>query len=218
MFGCLRKLGCLTVLVAIAAAAYFYRDQWLHIVDRRVATRVAEDSVIWEPISDEGAARARRSVESLGRRSGPVFANVSPGDLTSFLYIALSKQLPRSADNVQAAVVGDRMYVRADVALDDFKSVDALGPLAGFLDKRATLQMGGTFDIVRPGLAQFLVEDVKIRDLALPQATIPRVLRQIRRGSVPDSVAENGLPLEVPTYIGDVRAGKGRVTIYKSVP
>jgi len=33
----------------------------------------------------------------------------------------------------------------------------------------------------------------------------------------PEGVAENGVPFEVPPYIGDVRIANGRVTLYKTV-
>ncbi len=216
MFGCLRRLGCLLVLlVAAAAAAWYFRDRipW----PERSAEDVARDSV-WEPITDEGAARARRAVQSLGAPNGPAFTTVRPGDLASYFFIALSRQLPPSADSISAAVIGERVYVRAIVALRDFKSLEGAGGFAGFLGDRETLKLGGRFDVVRPGLAQFLVEDVKLRELSLPRRMIPRLMREVRRGAVPDSVAENGLPFEKPPFVGDVRASKGRVTIYRATP
>jgi hypothetical protein len=217
MLGCLRKVGCLVLLAILAAAAWFSRESWWPRRAVEADSTATEPAIAWEPITEEGAARARRAVEALGRRSGPVFANIRPGDLASYLYIALSKQLPPSAENVEAAVVGDRVYVRATVALRDFKGVESLGPFASFLGERETMQFGGRFGIIRPGLAQFLIEDVKLREFTVPRAAIPRLLRQIRRGARPEGLAETGLPLEVPTYVGDVRAGKGQVTVYKTV-
>jgi hypothetical protein len=170
----------------------------------------------WEPVSDEAAARARRTIESLGKRSGPVFVNLAPGDLASYFYIALAQQLPPSADSIEAAARGNRMYVRAVISLDDFKAADALGPLAGFVGRRERLQMGGSFAIIHSGLAQFLVEDVRLGELPIPRGAIPKLLRQIRRGSMPPGVADNGLPFIVPTYLGDARIADGKVTLYKT--
>ena len=219
MFGCMRRIGCLVVVCIVAVAAYLMRDRWLPLIPRvgssAKATPVAGPA--WEPVSDEGAARARRTIESLGRRTGPVFVNLTPGDLASYFYIALSEQLPPSADSIEATAVGNRLYVRAVISLDDFKAADALGPLAGIMGRRERIQMGGVFATIRPGLAQFLVEDVRLGQLPIPTGAIPKVLRQIRRGTRPEGLSENGLPFVVPTYLSDSRVADGKITLYKAV-
>jgi hypothetical protein len=221
MFGCLRRIGCLVVLCIAGVAAYLMRDRWMPLINKNLpgsrTTTTATAGPTWEPVSDEAAARARRAVESLGRRTGPVFVNLSPGDVASYFYIALSEQLPPSADSIEATTIANRMYVRAVISLDDFKAADALGPLAGMVGRRERIQLGGTFAIIRPGLAQFLVEDVRLGELPIPRGAIPKVLRQIRRGTRPNGVVENGLPFVVPTYLGDARVADGKVTLYKTV-
>jgi hypothetical protein len=77
--------------------------------------------------------------------------------------------------------------------------------------------MGGTFAVIRPGLAQFLVEDVRLGELPIPRGAIPKLLRQIRRGTRPEGVSENGLPFVVPTYLADARVADGKVTLYKTL-
>src|SRR5687768_15663927 len=220
MFGCFRRIGCFFVLCIAAVAAYLMRDRWMPYLPRMgsSAPKAAEaDGPTWQAVSDEGAARARRTIESLGRRTGPVFVNVTPGELASYFYIALSEQLPPSADSIEAATIGNRLYVRALISLDDFKAADALGPLSGMLGRRERLQMGGTFAIIKPGLAQFLVEDVRLGQLPIPRGAIPKLMSQIRRGTRPPGVADNGLPFIVPTYLSDARVSGDNVTIYKAV-
>ena len=78
--------------------------------------------------------------------------------------------------------------------------------------------MGGTFALVRPGLAQFLVEDVRLGELPIPRGGIPKLLRQIRRGSMPPGVSETGLPFVVPPYVADARVADGKITLYKTTP
>jgi hypothetical protein len=221
MFGCLRRIGCLFVVCIAAVAAYLMRDRWMPLVPgldkitSRSSTTTASNET-WEPVSDEAAARARRTIESLGRRTGPVFVNLAPGDVASYFYIALAEQLPPSADSIEATTIGNRLYVRAVIALDDFKAADALGPLSGILGRRERLQMGGTFAIIRPGLAQFLVEDVRLGQLPVPKAAIPKLMRQIRRGARPEGLSENGLPFVIPTYLADARVADGKLTLYKT--
>lgn len=219
MFGCFRRIGCLVIFCIAAVAAYFTRDRWMPYLPRFVNTprnTAPAGGPTWEPVTDDGAARARRAIESLGKRNGPVFVNLEPGDLASYFYIALAQQLPPSADSIEATAIANRMYVRSVISLDDFKAADALGPLAGIVGRRERLQMGGTFAIIRPGLAQFLVEDIKLGELPIPRGAIPKVLRQIRRGSTPPGVSPNGLPFVVPTYLGDARVASGKITLYKT--
>jgi len=221
MFGCLRRLGCLFVLcIAAVVAAFLTRDRWMPLLSGADSsapeTAEAAAGPAWQPVSDEGAARARRTIESLGRRTGPVFANLTAGDLASYFYIALSEQLPPSADSIEAATIANRLYVRAVISLDDFKAADALGPLAGIAGRRERLTMGGTFAVVRPGLAQFLVEDVRLGQLPIPRGAIPKLMRQVRRGTLPPGASESGLPFVVPTYLGDARVSGDNITIYKA--
>jgi hypothetical protein len=222
MFVCLRRIVLLAVLCVAAVAAYLTRDRWIGYVpwlkSTPRSTTTAAGGPKWEPVTDDGAARARQAIESLGKRSGPVFVSLTPGDLASYFYIALAQQLPPSADSIQATTVGSRMYVRAVISLDDFKAADALGPLSGFVGRREPLPMGGTFALVRPGLAQFLVEDVRLGELPIPRGGIPKLLRQIRRGSMPPGVSESGLPFVVPTYVADARVADGKITLYKATP
>ena len=216
MFGCMKKIGCLLLLVVISATAWLTRDRWYRGSGSLAgADGPAAKAVVWEPLTPEGAERARVAVTSLAPRRGPSFANARPGDLAAYVFTGISKQLPPSAEDVRAAAIDDRLHVKALVRLSDFGGAKVLGPLAGMLSERDTVEFGGNFEVVRPGLAQFRVREIKLRQLKLPTGAIPRLLAQIRRGARPSGIADDGLPLEVPAYIGDVRVGQGKVTLYK---
>lgn len=217
--GCLRRIGCiiLVLLALVAAAAWYTRDRRYH---RGAAVGARDPNAVgveWEPLTPEGAERARTAVTSLGQRAGPVYANTRAGDLAAYLFTGLQRQLPPSAQDIRAAVIGDRLYVKALVNLADFGGAKVLGPLAGFLSERDTVTFGGNFELLRQGLAEFHVREIKLRQLSVPERAIPRLLAQIRRGARPEGVSDDALPLEVPAYIGDVRVGQGRVTLYKNV-
>jgi hypothetical protein len=221
MFGCLRRLGCFVILLLLlGAVAWFTRDRWYPRVRdwRAGAGAPAAPAVVWEPLTPEGAERARQAVASLDRKSGPAFASTRPGDISAYVFTGVARQLPPSAEDVRAAAIGDRLYVRSVVDLSDFGGGKVLGPLAGFLSERDTVQFGGDFAIVRPGLAEFRVREIRLRELSVPQRLIPRLIAQIRRGGRPEGVADDALPLVVPKHIGDVRVARGRVVLYKTVP
>ena len=57
----------------------------------------------------------------------------------------------------------------------------------------------------------------KVGYVTIPRAAIPRLLRKIERGDRPQGIADNALPLTVPSYIADVRIARGTITLYKDV-
>ena len=150
-------------------------------------------------------------------RRGPVYVTLRPGELGSYAFLSLSDALPPALQNAQTAVIGDRVYVRAVVGPGDLPGV-AGSALGGLITRRDTLRLGGTFDVLRPGQAQFRVRDVQVGRVPVPSALIPRLIGRVRRGAVPEGVAPDAFPVPVPDYIGDVRVGRGRVTLYKATP
>ena len=92
-----------------------------------------------------------------------------------------------------------------------------LGPLAGMLRDREPVEFGGTLDVVQPGLGEYHVKSVRIRDFSIPRPMIPRLIRSAQRGTRPPGIADDALPLQIPPYIADVRMKNGKVTLYKVV-
>ena len=221
MGSCLRSIGCLVLLVVLGAAGWLFRSQWEPVV-RRVATGSLSppdrSDVHWEPITAQGSSRARDAVDRLGAHSGPVFANVAPGDLASYVFDALTRQLPPSASDVEAAAIGEQLAIRADVRLADFGGPTSFGPVAGVLSDREPVQFTGTLAIAEPGLAEFRVTSMRIKDFAVPSAMIPRILQRMGHAPRPAGASPNGLPFVIPRYLADVRVHDGKITLYKTVP
>jgi hypothetical protein len=212
----MRAFGCLVLVGLAVAAGWIGHDRW---AARQAAVAAAADTtVVWEAVTAEGAERARRAIEALGQRTAPVFATLSPGDLSSYIFVALAKRLPPSAENIEAAVIGDQLHVRASVKLSDFGGAGALGPLAAFLSERETMQLGGSFHVLRPQLAEFEVAELRLRDFSVPSNIIPRLIRTFSRGARPEGVSDRALPLVVPEYLADVRIARGKVVLYRSAP
>lgn len=212
---CLARIGCLTVLCILAVVGWLTRDRWLPLVGYHTTNVAAAPT--WESLSDAGAERTRRALERLSQPKGPVFANLSGGDVASYIFRELSRQLPPSTDSVQAAVIGERLYLRASVKLDELGGAAVLGPLASFLGDRERIQFGGTFHVIHAELAEYAVKEIKLRELAVPQGMIPKLLAKIERGSRPVGVSTDGLPIVIPKFIGDIRVANGKVTVYKTV-
>jgi hypothetical protein len=215
MFGCLRRLGCLVLLALIAAVWYWYAR-----VEPARSGKTGSSYVAgaWEPLSQSNAVKGQRAVESIGQRSGPVFANLSASEAASYIFLAASKgQLPPSAQEISSSIIGDRLYVSTTLALNELGATKVLG-LAGMLSERDSVRLGGTMKVIRPGLGQFLVEDVKLGALNVPSALVPALVAEMRRGVIPAGVAKNGFPMPLPDYISDIRIANGRIIVYKNTP
>lgn len=216
----LKRLGCAAMLLVVAAALYLTRDAWLgRLTGRgRGVESASAATPTWQPLTAAGADRARSTLRRLAAPNGPLYATIQPGDLAAYILQELSRTLPKSADSVEAAAVGDRLYVRALLRTKDIGADDALGPIAALLGERERVQLGGTLRILRPALGEFQVKELRIRDFGLPSAVIPRIIREMSRGERPPELSPDGLPLRTPDYIGDVRVSSGRITLYKAVP
>jgi hypothetical protein len=223
MSGFLRKIGCLFIIILILGAVWFWyaRVESPSTVTIPVTTGSATTATSvasgWQPLTTTDAERGRVAVQSLGQQSGPVFANMTPAEAASYIFTVVAKQLPPSAKNAEAAIIGDRLYVRSDVELKDFGGAKSLGPLGMLLGDRDSVRFGGTINMLRPGLGEFLVQEVKLGRIDVPNALIPRLLSQMKRGKSVEGISQNGLPMVMPSYISDVRISNGRITLYKSV-
>jgi hypothetical protein len=214
MFGCLRRVGCVVILALLLVGAWYWYARVPTSASRK--TSAAGAPANWQPLSTANAERGRRAVESLGARSGPVFANLSASDAASFIFLAAARQLPPTAQNVSAAVIGDRLYVRGFVSIKELGAADVVGPLASLLGDRDTLQLGGVINVIQPGLGQFRVRDVRFGRLDVPPLVIPKLIARIRKGQIPPGIADDAFPMPLPPYISDVRIADGRITVYKN--
>ncbi|MDB4870911.1 MAG: hypothetical protein JWL97_1915 [Gemmatimonadales bacterium] len=224
MKGCIRRLGCLVLIIALVALWYWYARverpsaTTTTVSTTNAVTGASNTNTGWQPLTPADAERGRVAVEALARRSGPVFANLTPAEAASYIFLVVAKQLPPSARNAEASIVGDRLYVRSEVDLKDFGGSGQLGALGMLLGSRDSVLLGGTIHTLRPGLAEFQVQEVKLGKLEVPKSLIPRLITQMTHGKNKASgVSESSLPMVMPAYISDVRIANGKITLYKSV-
>jgi hypothetical protein len=219
MFSFLSKLGCLFVVLVFAALAWLTQDAWLPKVRARfTAAPPAVEEAKWEPLTAEGAARGRAAFEQLTEKNGPVYLNVSAGDFASFVLDSVMHGFGKGATGAEAIVRDDRLYLRAEVNVSDFGGPNALGPLSGMVNGRQELTVGGRLEVLKPGHAQFRVDEIAIGALKLPGAVIPKLITRIAMKERDGTIVTDAFPVRVPRTLGDVRVGKGRVTLYKNVP
>src|SRR5918992_4873079 len=197
---CLGRVGCLVMLALLAVIGWLTRDRWLHLVggsDGDDSAAIASREGVWQPLTAQGGERTRRALAELERPNGRPTVSVSAPDLGAYVYQELARQLPPSADSVEAMALGDQLHVRASVRLQELGGRDALGPLAAMLGDRERLQIGGNLRVARPGLGELVVRDIRVGQLPVPSAVIPRLLREVSRGERPAGISDRGLPLRL---------------------
>lgn len=209
--GCLFRLGCLVLLVILGVIGWFTRDLWLPEQFRSPAAKAAASG--WQPATPAGARRARNALEKLSQPKGPVFQTVSAGDIAS-LAMSGARGYDGVVDSVAAKIEGPRLTMRARVQLSELKG--SLGSLASMLGERETVELSGGFHVIRAGLGSFDVASARVGRIAVPQAMIPALVRQIDRSRRPEGLPPNSVPLPIPSYVGDIRIADGRVHLYKN--
>ena len=214
--GCIARLGCLVMVVCLAIGGWLTRDRWLPKLTGHGAATDSAALSAWQPLSPEAGARGKRKVDELSSTTGPVFTNLTASEVASYVFQTVARTIPASADSAEAAVIGDALYVRAVLPVREIAGTGVLGPLGGLLNDRERLQLGGSFHVIRPGLSEFEVREIKLRDFKVPSGAIPRLLAQMNRGTRPEGVAANALPVTTPRDLGDVRIANGRVTLYRT--
>lgn len=218
MFGCLGRLGCLALILIIGVAAWFSRSTWMPAVGLEApraesTSEVAEAS--FTPVSESAAERGRRAVASLSSQRG--YVTLDGAEAASYLASRFVERIPPSAERVEAAVVGNRLELRAEVPLDGLGSAESLGPLRQMLGGREDVHVTGTLRMLRPGLAEYRVQRMRVRDFNVPSAAIPLLLREVWRGERPEGLSADGLGVGMPDDVGEVRIENGKVIIYRTV-
>ena len=214
--GCIARLGCLFLLAILAVIGWFTRDRWMPESMRSHAIGATKGAA-WQPLSDAGAQRTEAALAKLSQPRGPVFQTLSGADAASYVFRQLANRLPESSDSVEAMVSGDRVSMRANIKLSELGGAGALGSLGGMLGDREQVQFTGTFRVVKPGLSEFQIQDIKVGAVNLPRGMIATLVARFDRGQRPPGLDRDALPLPIPRYVGDIRVANGKITLYKTV-
>jgi len=214
MSGCLRRLGCLTLVLVLALGGYLTRHRWLP----SVTGQEPPPAIAFDSLSETGRTRARRAIETLTRPSGPVFASLTAAEAASLVLAGASDRWPSMVGGVGAAVSGDRLLLQTTLDPSAFAGVEGLGPLAGLLQSRQDARLAGTLEVAEPGRGYFVVREVMLGDIPVPMPVVAALVRQLDRRAAGPGQPARAIPFDLPDHIADVRVAKGRVTLYKVVP
>lgn len=218
MFGCLRRIGCLFVVVLLAIGGWLTRDLWWE----RATGRPPGPAREWTTARAAESPDAERRLRALSQKQGPVFATFTAADIGALVLSAGGSRLPSTVDDVETSVHGDAVAIRASVDLTALRSVEALGPVASLLTSRQRLTLVGRPSVPERGRGAFEVTEVKVGGVDVPAPAIGALLRELDRARGAPGRASGGsgrtITFPVPLYIGDIRVARGKVILYKSTP
>lgn len=215
MFKFVWKTGCLLVLIALAAAAWYFRGWWMPKAKQAVAVEAPAENAGWSRITAAGGARARERIATLSRRNGPAYVTLTANEFAAYVLGSALSEIARQDTSTQAVVDKGLLYIRTRIRLADVGGKDALGPFARLFNDTEPLLVGGTLQAVRPGLAQFRLKEVAVRGIEVPRSVVGTLVRRWSPGPRPDSLATDGLPVTLPQDVVDLRLKDGKVTLYK---
>lgn len=219
MFSWLFKLGCLALVLAAGALAWFTREAWYpRLRARIVASPPPASEATWEPLTAEAAARGRAAFARLTEPHGAVYVNVAAGDFAAFVLDSVLQRLAAGASDVAALARDDRLYLRGRVRVLDLGGAKTLGPLSGVIGGRQELTVGGRLEVLKPERAAFRVDEIVLKELRLPVAVIPRLVARVGAKDRDTTIGPEAIPFRVPRALADLRVARGRVTLYKNVP
>ncbi len=218
MFGCLGRLGCLILLAVLAVGGWYTKPWWYPRVRAMVVASPPAPSVTWAPITAADAKTAAARVAPLAAARGAVFATLTPAEFAALQLEPAMKILGSAAGSPAASTHGDTLFVRANVAVTELGDPKSLGPLAGMLDGRQPVLIGGRLAMAAPGLIGLHVTEMTVKDLRLPGALIERIVARISVRQRSDSVGRGVIAIAAPAGVADVRVTNGKVVLYKAVP
>ncbi len=181
------------------AARWFGRSQALPPV---------ADTAVGAP-TPGALASAQAKLGRLGAAGGPDSVVLTPNELASLLGSGIDWTVRKTFDSLRVELLDGSFAVHARL---DTRSLprEALGPLAGIVEPREPLRLGGTLAIERPGTGRFTIREISLRGVAFPAPAVRSVARQVAGAD-----ADGGIPVQVDRAIADVGIHPTGAVLYR---
>jgi hypothetical protein len=218
MFRFVGRIISAIIFMLIGAAAWHWRDVWMPKAKEVISARLPDGAAPgWEVITPAGAQRTLTRAQRLNSSTGPAYVNVAAADFAAYALGSALQQIAENDSTPEALAEDGKLWLRADVRLADLGGREALGPLASMLNDAEPVLIAGRLEAVRPGLAQFRITDAALKELKIPSSALSQLVRRWAPGGRPEGVSSDALPVQLPSYVADLRITNGRVTLYKTV-
>ena len=214
--GCLRNLayqiGCLVIGAALAIGLFVFRDQVGALYHKFRGTPPRAETA-FVPAGPESRREASRELERLAERGGPPYVDLSADEVASLIEEAIGRAGGRGLDSIMVGLMENEIRLRGSLDMSRVPR-DLLGPLAGMVDQREPVVIGGPLG--RDSTSQLFLDVTTLRvdDFPFPRSMIARLLREARLpGIVGTRVA-----LPAMRGVADVRVTPEYVRLYRDLP
>jgi hypothetical protein len=209
--GCLsapfRLIGWLGVIAALAVG-WLYRDRLIREGRRLLAGHAAV-----EPPASGGRPgvraleSARTKVDSLtGWRADSIV--LTPAEVASLMGSGLEPAFRKEIDSLQVQLLEGEVAVRARLRTALLPR-EVVGPLGSALRSYEPVEAVGPLRVLGPGVGEWAVRSIRIRDFPLPDAMVPRLVSRALNDPTRQTV-----PWRVPAGIRAIRLRPGSATVY----
>lgn len=203
--GCLKNtlagVGCATLVVVGAVAAYHYRAQLRGLVDsvrREPAAWTADTTGAVGHPSERALRSARRAEARMAAPDGPDEVRLSADELAALIADALDPVARRVLDSIRVVLTPGRFAIEASLLTTGLDR-SLLGPLRDMLDAREPVRMGGPAEVVGRGRVAWRPDALVLRAFPFPEALVPRLVDGIM------GVQHGAVPIPVPATVGAIR-------------
>ena len=212
--GCLtapfKVIGCLG-LIALLVLGWIYRDRVMR-EGRRVYDRLQTPGAAKPPaaMARPGAralTSAHAKIDSLnGWRADSVVLTAS--EVASLMGEGLAPKFRGELDSLRVELLPDEVLVRARLRTARLPK-ELVGPLAAALQPREPVAATGPLRVIGPGVGEWAVRSVEIRDIPVPASAVPRLVERAH-----DAPGRRTVPWTVPPGIRAIRIRPGGATLY----
>jgi hypothetical protein len=197
MTGCLlapfRLLGCLVVVLAIAAA-WLYRDRLVGAAMQLAGRRVEAPAATGRP-GTRALANAKARTDSVRRGSADSVV-LSPAEAASLIGNSLDPSVRRQLDSLEVRLLDGEIEVGARVATANLPR-SVLGPLALALHAHERVRATGPVTVVGNGRGEWRIERLNLAGVPLPMDAVRPLLDR--------TFGQQALPIAIPSGVTDVR-------------
>lgn len=205
MRGCLAQIGCLTVLVLLAIAAWIFREP---LMER--ARRLLGGPVRLEPMVVGSAPEVADSVELKVRRlvrEGPAEREMrfTLSEVQSWVKYRLEPVLPSYVHDLRVAFGEEDLEVGARVEARRIpRMMESLGPIAGFLGDTTDVRLVGRVDGIGRGQGAFFVDRLYVAGVPLPDPVRDRLLAAVRGRATDSGLPPHAIAFPLPPGVFDI--------------
>jgi hypothetical protein len=83
-------------------------------------------------------------------------------------------------------------------------------------NKTATVVVGGTLSVERPGLGELRVKSIRVDAIEVPGPMLARLTRTLARSMQRAGTRDDSFAFALPPQVADLRIDNGKITLYKA--